>query len=805
MRAIGLGLTDALTLLAEQGLLVIAIDDEQWLDSSSAAVLEFALRRLVDAPIALLLARRSGERGPRIERALPGDRVKGLVVEPFTLGATHALLREEFGHSFPRPTLVRIHETAGGNPFFVLELARSLERLPSGVEKRWRVPETLEAAVQGRLKRLPKWARPPLLAAAAMAAPTVPALEEGWPEATRSLAAAEQAGVIELEHGDVRFAHPLFASVLYDQATHSVRRQIHARLAELVADPVERARHLALARPGPNVVIAAALESAAAHARAHGAPIAAADLAELSLQRTPSAAAADRRRRCADASGAHLAAGDTARARELADELAGLADSPRSRAEALLLRADIEDRAGSRQGSIELLLEALTVTGGFPDLEVTARVRLALGLSWTEGVEAAAPHAEAAVELMKRLGDRTSASLALSSLAQVRFLAGEEGALELADRAFDLARETGDRAAVDTALNALTTILLWSGEISRARELLNVDLEEATGQDEGREAVSCWMLSLVEWRGGNWSLARELAERTRDLMSMLDDVMVFEAHLPLATVAAHQGEEAEAIDLVEFAQRELRARGHVLQASGHGGIIGLVELWSGNATAAVERFEAAADARDLGGFREPAGPRCFAADHVEALIELDRVDDAIAVLEPWAADAERLNREWALASVVRCRGLVAAARGEFPLAVALLQEAAHRHEAVGDPFGRNRALLALGSVLLRGGERRRARTTLADALEGFETLGAARWSLRTRAELARIGGRAQGNGLTPAQMRVAELVAEGRTNREVAAALYLSEKTIESHLSHIYAKLNLRSRTELARELARAS
>jgi DNA-binding CsgD family transcriptional regulator len=135
-------------------------------------------------------------------------------------------------------------------------------------------------------------------------------------------------------------------------------------------------------------------------------------------------------------------------------------------------------------------------------------------------------------------------------------------------------------------------------------------------------------------------------------------------------------------------------------------------------------------------------------------------------------------------------------------AVALLTDAVERHEAMRDPFGRARALLALGVTRRRARQKRPAREAIELALAGFEELGAAGWAQRARDELGTIGGRTRAEGLTPAERRVAELVADGRTNAEVAAALFLSERTVSSHLTRVYGKLGVRSRTELARRLA---
>ena len=193
--------------------------------------------------------------------------------------------------------------------------------------------------------------------------------------------------------------------------------------------------------------------------------------------------------------------------------------------------------------------------------------------------------------------------------------------------------------------------------------------------------------------------------------------------------------------------------------------------------------------------------RPWSADYVEALLELGRIDDAVRVLDAWEADAERLGREWVLATATRCRGLVAAAQGLVDEAVCAPRAGCGAHEGVGDSFGQARALLALGIVRRRG--RQKAPPAPRSPRHSRASNGSVprAGSTRARAELGRIGGRTREEGLTAAERRVAALVAEGRTNREVAAALFLGERTVASHLTHIYAKLGVRSRTELARVL----
>ena len=190
----------------------------------------------------------------------------------------------------------------------------------------------------------------------------------------------------------------------------------------------------------------------------------------------------------------------------------------------------------------------------------------------------------------------------------------------------------------------------------------------------------------------------------------------------------------------------------------------------------------------------------MAADHVETLLELDRADDAVVLLDGWEEDAVRVGRAWVLAHVARCRGLIAAAAGDVDQACRTCAAVA-KHDAVEDSFGGARALLALGVVRRRARQKRPAREAIESALARFEALGAVGWADRARAELGQIGGRLRAEGLTAAEQRVAGLVADGQTNREVAAALFLAERTVASHLTRVYAKLGVRSRTELARKL----
>ena len=797
-RGVAAGVLTALRALAEREPLLLAVDDVQWLDPSSASALEFALRRLGDADVSLLLARRRGEPGSNPERALPTERIATLELAPLSLGATHRLLRGHLGRSFPRPTLVRVHELSGGNPFFALELARALERATIAPRPGEPLPvsETLEALVRDRLAALPERSRAVLVAAAAVADPTVKLLASAWPDAARLLQPALRADVLLLEGERIRFAHPLLASVLYEQTAAEERARLHARLAGLVADPVERARHLALAGAGPDVVVAGQLDDAAAAATARGAPIAAADLGELAVRATPPERSADRVRRLLRAAHDHLAAGVPDRARTLGRQ--ALAESPagRPRAEALFLLGRAEP---NHERLVELLEQALADAGEAPELQADIHAWLAPHVRFSQGLEAAQAHARSALELAEQAGDVVGVARGLAALARLRFQAGEEDATTLARRSFELARRSGDVAAIDEAITTRASCCLWVGRLDEARALLLKGLRASAGRDEALAADRLWFLSLVELRAGNWDLAEDYAGRCREIAVMLDE-NEYMSFIPRSLLAAHRGDEDAARALAERGIRRANAAGVPFLAHSCRGVLGRLDLWAGDPASALAHLEPVYRDHQALGYREP-GHAAAAPDLVEALLELGRVEDALAVLEPWEADAVRLRREWAVAHATRCRGLFAAARGEIDEAVRFLETAVERHEQVGDPFGCARALLALGVTRRRARRKRAAREAVEDALAGFERLGARRWAERARAELGRIGGRTREEGLTQAERRVAALVAEGRTNREVAAALFLSERTVESHLTHVYAKLGVRSRTQLARML----
>ncbi len=298
---------------------------------------------------------------------------------------------------------------------------------------------------------------------------------------------------------------------------------------------------------------------------------------------------------------------------------------------------------------------------------------------------------------------------------------------------------------------------------------------------------------------GAWEQALAHADECFDLGLTAGQVSLHAVALAeRALVEAHLGDESAARGDAEEALRLGAPLNALVAERAAAWAVGLLELSLGHPARAHERLGPLVAGRRAAGIGEPGDMR-FVTDEVEALIGIGRIAEADAMLDWYGELAERSGRVFALAASGRCRGLLASARGEPDAAIAALEASRARYATIADPFGLGRTLLVLGSVQRRALQRHAARESLEASLGIFEGLGARLWAERATAELGRIGGRqAVGDELTSSERQVAALVAEGHTNREVAADLVLSERTIEGHLSNIYAKLGVRSRTELA-------
>ena len=459
---------------------------------------------------------------------------------------------------------------------------------------------------------------------------------------------------------------------------------------------------------------------------------------------------------------------------------------------------DTQDRA------VDLFLQAIDEAEGDREILAIAHEGVATCLfRLRERLDEAVDHAELATDWALELGDEALAAEALGSRLLPETLLGRETAAETANRAIALQDAARSQRVMAQPLSMVAVRWWWTDSLGEAHAALVDMLERA--RDLGDQSSVPYVLVIlgqVECSLGNLGSALGRALEGQAAAEQSGQHTLHAYHLALeALVESQRGQteraRASALDALERVPdtggrpAELLA----LRALGH------LELSLRDPDAALARLAPSVAFVRREAIAEP-GAIPFVVDQIEALTELGRRDDAVELLDWYEGNAQRLERASALANCRRCRGLLAAHAGELDVALAACSEALAWHVRVDVPLDRGRTLLALGAVQRRAKRRREARATLEEALVVFEGIGAALWAERARAELKRISGRAATPGaLTPAEGRVCALVAEGKTNKEVAAALFLSDRTVEGHLAHIFGKLGIRHRTELARAL----
>jgi len=808
--AVGVAVLSAMRALADERPVLVAVDDVQWLDAASSGALAYAARRLRAESVGVLLARRAPLASTLLDelrRSFPAECFTEVDVGPLDVGALHHVVHDHLGFALPRPLLAEVHQASGGNPFYALEIVRMLRRSGLSVEagQPLPVPESLHELVHGRLQALSPESRDYLLAAAALSHPTV-SLVEAATAVTRDvgLVPALEARIVELDADRIRFTHPLLAAGAYETADPRRRAEVHARLAELVDDPEARGRHLAASVTQPDEAVAAALEEAARHARARGAPRPAALLLDRARELTPSDRPEEALRRAVDAAYLHFESGDSPRAEAQLRDVIGRLDAGRARATALVRLARVRSYEAQAEAA-DLFLQAVDEADG--DRVILARAHEGVAsclFRLRERLEDAVEHAELAVGLALDLGDESLAAEALSTQVLPETLLGRTTAAATTQRALAFQETAKDLRVLAQPLFNAAVHWWWTDALEKSRDALAEMLQRS--RELGDESSAPYVLVLlgqVESALGDLESALAHAAEGQELSEQSGQDTLFAYHLALESLVEAQRGRVEPARAAA-----LRALERVPETGGRPaelvatGAVGHLELALGDPEAAVARLEPAIDFVRREAFGEPAAMR-FVVDHIEGLIELGRQDEAAELLDWYEGNARRLERASALAACFRCRGLLAAQAGVLDDAVGAYEEALEWHGRVEIPLDRGRTLLALGAAQRRAKRRREGRETLETALEIFGRIGTELWSERARSELRRISGRAATPGaLTPAEERVAALVAEGKTNREVAAALFLSERTVEGHLSHVFGKLGVRSRTELARVLA---
>ncbi|HEY7858245.1 MAG TPA: AAA family ATPase [Candidatus Nanopelagicales bacterium] len=802
VRVVGVAVLGVLRELAGSAPLLLAVDDVQWLDTSSGKALSYALRRLDDEAVRLVTSWRTGvssEVAPDL--GVAGER---LVVGPVSVGAMARIVQVHLKHPLARPTLTRLHRATGGNPMMCVEMARALERRGAepSVSEPLPVPADFRLLVTERLHGLSASTRDLLLVTGALAQPTVTAVADAVGDPTRAARCLEEAvaaGIVEVDGERVRFTHPLIASIPYEDLTVESRLALHRRLAASVSDPEEHARHAALGSLDTSSAVATSLDVAAAHARRRGSLDAAAELAQLALTRTPPEDQEGLLRRTTDAARYLYLLGDPVRARALLD--IGSEQSPPGphRVEALLLQAAIASWERGDATVVRWCEQALAEAGDDPLLQ--ARVHAAFAATSPSGAFEDLFHAESAVALLETLPDPPSGLLAsvLTNVACHRFRLGQGLQVDMLERAAALQAESEPVPVVDRAGMGLGMYLKAVDRFEESRGWLNAMRRCAIDEgDDSALPITLGHLAALECWAGDYVRAVDLAVEGREHAER----MAIRAPMPTSVhvlALAHQGhlEKARELGAADLAADE--AVGFTSATALDLRSLGTAELWAGEAVLAADHLLRALEiSSDEVGIREPAILRVH-PEAVSALVTLGRLEEALVLTEQLAESTEATQHPWSRSMALRCHALLAAAGGDNAGAVVLLDEALDVQKYLPMPFELARTRLLLGQVLRRAGRRKDSRGQLESARDLFQRLGTPVHEREADAELAAIGGRRrETDELTPVERRVAVLVAAGRTNREVATELFTSVRTVESHLGRIYRKLNLRSRTELA-------
>lgn len=814
-QAAALGLLGVLTALAANGPTIVAVDDVQWLDAESERALVFASRRVTDQRLGYLLTRRAdafaspptaATLDSTLEQSLPEQRRAHISLRLLTANELGQLVHLHLGVQVPRRTITRLHDTSRGNPFIALEIARAMRQrgVLEDIDADVPIPPNLQELARGRLAQLPDDTMRVVQLAAATTRPTLSIIDAAFAgeEVEHHVRAASDAGILDVAGERVTFTHPLLASVAYLRTSPRERRSIHERLANVLDDPEERGRHLALAVDRPSAAVAGALDDAANRARQRGAPDAAASLLEHARRLTPAGERDRALQRGIEAAERHYEAGDMARSRAVLDELLAFARSGYERARVLARLGWVRSQLEGFGAGAEAFRAALNELAGDAD-DPALRIEIEQGLAWclhsTLGLAQALPHAHASLRHAEALGDRSLLAGALSYVALLDSVSGEGIATATIERSIELGHCPSWSQILGRPDWIHALLLVWDDQLEAARARFIELLDQAREfGDEHALPVVYFQLARTELLLGRWD---DAAEHSREcLASTVRSGQVGQLGYALtieALVHAHTGAVDAARNEIEEGRRVAEARGTVPAGLEIRAAQGFLELSLGeHEQAAATLDELAGDVARFG-FGEPAMFR-YHGDAIEARLASGRVDDARRLL----ADFERVGSSLGRASVAmiadRSRGLLAAASGDFDAAYAAFDRSL-ASPAPAQPFERARTLLALGTVQRRDRKRRASRDSLTAARDAFDRLGAPLWSAKAQAELDRTGG-ASGDDdvLTATESRIAELIAAGRTYREAADELFISPKTVQWNLSKIYRKLGIRSRAQLA-------
>jgi DNA-binding CsgD family transcriptional regulator len=786
--AVGAATLSLVSACAEQQPLLLLVDDAHLLDGSSAEALLFAARRLLADPIALVLSVREGERS-----LVDGSDLRTLRLGGLARAEASQLLA---ALDVKGNVVDRLYATTAGNPLALIELASEADRvaeLPAGGPVP--ISTSISAAFLRRYRQLSEATRRLLLLVAAGTSDDIAVLARAAAALGLELAGLDEAvehELVSVGGGRVEFRHPLARSAVYADAGAAERRDAHTALAAALPDRDvdRRAWHLAAASVGPNAEAAAALAAAGARAAGRSAYAAAASVYEHAARLCP--AEDERARLVVAAAEAAWLAGDSDRTLRLLDEASGPA--------ATYLRGQVAMSRGPVEEGYRLMVSAAEQADDSE--EAVVRYAHAVRACFYSGDAAAMKSAvQRAVELAQEGASARATFLSQMALAVASVASGDGHAgIAAARRAVEILERSDELNDDPWLLGWAALGPLWLREAETGRNLLDRAFEEArTRAALGVLPGLLHLLARDQATTDAWLAAQASYEEAIRLSQETGQFVELAASVAgLAWLEARQGRERACRAHAAEARRRCAELGLGLYAVWVEQALGDLELALGRPEEAIECYAAQRAQMDALGFADvDISP---APELVEAYLRVGRRDDAAAEAEAYERMATAKGQPWALARAARCRGLLAA---DVELD-AHFEAALEQHARTPDVFETARTQLAYGGRLRRARQRVRAREHLRVAYDAFDRLGAATWAETASAELAATGETARRRDattldeLTPQELQIALLLAEGKTTREAAAAVFLSPKTVEYHLRHVYRKLGIRSREELA-------
>ncbi len=770
--------------------LLLVVEDAHWLDRPTADVLAFVGRRLESDPIALLAVIREGYESPLLGAGLPQ-----LHVDRFSEPAARQLLYQHYPQLTPS-VRQRVLETAGGNPLALLELPVTLasDRGPVGSPNTGPLPARLEAAFASRAAELPTATRTLLGIAAAderaTLAEVISAAEVAFGTCltVEDLVPATDARLIDLDVTELRYRHPLMSSAVYQAASVAERHAAHAALAEVLRDPDRQVWHRAAATVGTDLDVASELEAMARRVHKRGANIVAAAAFEraAALTRDP-----------------------TERAQLVLSAAQAAAELGRSEIVHHLVREARAAELGLRERALAMWLEDGLEPGPVGD---PARVSAL---------------AQVARERVRARDNDLALSLALSAAFRCYMgNLGEDSAravLDVADaidvppddprrlqilgyaapieRGWDVIAHLPDSvpAGDPLALSRIGTAASQVGAYERAASLLGAAAAQLRAQ--GRFRALAEVLLHRAWSAiqtADYTVAMAAGEEAERLASeTAQPALQTAAWTAQAFLAALRGERGLVEELTEAVERSSLPAGAAAVLALAQYARGLVALGQGLHEQGYEQLRRI---YQLGDPSHHHGVGCYViGDFVEAAVHSGHSDHAQRLLGELQPVAVLTPSPFFHGSIRYAEALVAHdadAEGRFLQALA--------HQPAPMPFLRARLQLALGEWLRRHRRVADSRPLLREARDAFDALGVRPWGERARHELRASGETSRRrtphalDELTPQELQIVQMAADGLSNREIGQRLYLSHRTVESHLYRVFPKLGVTSRAQLA-------